>query len=170
MRISDWSSDVCSSDLLNGNAAAIDIGVDQPLAGPPRGIDDQRLAIDFDLTDLDAHLIISAIKPYRPAVADGQDTVQLPVNADRALGLGVRDQRRNRREILLQLIPCRRAFKAFWIFFGDEAGRDRSLPKARMLHDRRKEIDVVANAFQLVAVAGIDLFVDRKSTRLNSSH
>src|SRR3546814_15636863 len=96
MRISDWSSDVCSSDLL------------------------------------DAHLIISAIKPYRPAVADGQDTVQLPVNADRALGLGVRDQSRNRRELLLQLIPCRRAFKAFWIFFGVEAGRDRSLPKARM--------------------------------------
>src|SRR3546814_2537312 len=37
MRISDWSSDVCSSDLLTLGAFVRDIGVDEPPAAPAIG-------------------------------------------------------------------------------------------------------------------------------------
>ena len=44
-----------------------------------------------------------------------------------------------------QLVRRRRAVEAVGIFLGDEPGRQRALAEARVLHDRREEIDVVAD-------------------------
>ena len=56
----------------------------------------------------------------------------------------------------------RRALEAFGIFLGDEAGGELAGAEARMLHQRREEIDIVADAVDLEGVERLDLAVDRR--------
>ena len=51
--------------------------------------------------------------------------------------------------------------EAFGIFLGDEAGGELARAEARMLHQRREEIDIVADALDLEGVERLDLPVDR---------
>ena len=61
-----------------------------------------------------------------------------------------------------QLLVGRRAVESVGIFLGDEAGRE-SPAEARVLHQRREEIDIVADAVDLERVERLDLRVDRAS-------
>ena len=47
------------------------------------------------------------------------------------------------------------------IFLGDEAGGQRAFAEARMLQQRRQEIDIVRNPAELERVERVDLRIDR---------
>ena len=51
--------------------------------------------------------------------------------------------------------------EALGIFLGDEAGGQRASKEAGVLHDRREEIDVVADPGQFEPVERCDLCIDR---------
>src|SRR3546814_2206251 len=60
MRISDWSSDVCSSDLLNSGIHATIAGVVAALTIPMRGKDDDTMLehMEHGLAPWSAYLIV----------------------------------------------------------------------------------------------------------------
>ena len=64
-------------------------------------------------------------------------------------------------EVGEQLRVRRRAVEAFGIFLGDEAGGEVARAEARVLHQRREEIDIVADAVDHELVERVDLRVDR---------
>ena len=63
----------------------------------------------------------------------------------------------DRGEVGQQLLVGRRAVKAFRIFLGDEAGGELAGAEARMLQQRREEIDIVADPVDLERVERLDL-------------
>src|SRR3546814_16633892 len=75
MRISDWSSDVCSSDLLTGelrytrdsrsiSARLYDLGTGLPTGGPSRIIDDSINADNLSYNATLSYKLTSNILPY----------------------------------------------------------------------------------------------------------
>src|SRR3546814_9917816 len=73
MRISDWSSVVCSSDLVIGHRPAVELALD--LLGLPIGIvdqDDDRLALHID-----AGIVVPALFGGVDAIADENDVAVL---------------------------------------------------------------------------------------------
>ena len=60
----------------------------------------------------------------------------------------------------------RHAFKTFGKFLGDERRGEIACPPARMLHDRGKERDVVANTLDGEGIERFGLGVDRRNPRL----
>ena len=67
-----------------------------------------------------------------------------------------------RGEVLDQLRVGRRAVEAVGIFVGDEVGGEVARAEARVLHQRREEIDIVADAVDHERVERGDLRVDRR--------
>src|SRR3546814_7337858 len=69
MRISDWSSDVCSSDLLVCNAAS------NPYYGPGLGISDDQFRKIMDNNILSNHWLITMVAPEMLERGEGSITI-----------------------------------------------------------------------------------------------
>ena len=63
----------------------------------------------------------------------------------------------DRGEVGEQLVVGRRAGEALGIFLGDEAGGELARAEARVLHQRRQEIDIVADPVDQERVERLDL-------------
>ena len=82
---------------------------------------------------------------------------QLPVDHRRARRMGQRDQRADRGEVAQQFVVGGRAVESVGIFLGDEAGGQRARAEARVLQQRREEVDIVRNPAELERVERLDL-------------
>ena len=87
---------------------------------------------------------------------------QLPGNAALALVENVVDMRRHHGEAPLGLALGDERMETVGELLGDEAGRQPSLAPARMLHQRRQEGNVVADAVDDEGVERGRLGVDRR--------
>src|SRR3546814_3893817 len=152
MRISDWSSDVCSSDLAVAEGEAVAAGeLRRPLGGAGELVD--HLAFGHgDLADLDGEAEFLRHELHRHlAEADlsGEGMVA-PVAALRRVAERQKEALVTAREVLqAQVAPGR---EAQWL--------------ARQVADRH----LVVQCDLLLDEALVVEDVDRKSTRLNSSH
>src|SRR3546814_15242927 len=92
MRISDWSSDVCSSDLL----------------GDAKGVFDPRVARadDRDVAVLEILWIVDLINDVRQVVAGAAQAVRI------ALGAARQDDRFGGAGVALRGLDAKRAFRA----------------------------------------------------------
>ena len=103
------------------------------------------------------------VTPNRPSSTTADRTTQvagadLVRDADDVVDFRRRQQRKGRAhqrrhggERFRQRAIRRRGRETFRIFLGDEAGRQLARAEARVLHDRRDEIDIVAQPFELEA-------------------
>ena len=157
--------------LLDGHAArlAIDLGFEQRRSDPPVGGD-----ADIGITDGDFETATVARHGDRDLFAGQFDNPvlavfgtiarQLPVDELGAFGFDRLHDAGGSGDGEARFGIDRRAVEAIGIFFGNEAGGDIvSGLKARVCHDRRQEIDIVADAADEIAVERIGLGGDRLS-------
>src|SRR3546814_3851232 len=79
MRISDWSSDVCSSDLIDRAAYTPDLAVAELLVDPAAAAPDQ----DRVLSSIDEQIFVMAVMPV-PFAGDANANAVRKRSADRA--------------------------------------------------------------------------------------
>src|SRR3546814_4414735 len=79
MRISDWSSDVCSSDLIDRAAYTPDLAVAELLVDPAAAAPDQ----DRVLSSIDEQIFVMAVMPL-PFAGDANANAVRKRSADRA--------------------------------------------------------------------------------------
>ena len=90
--------------------------------------------------------MILATDPHHALARERQTTAELIADFRRAFVADHRDHAADHRQVRHQLRVGRSAVEALGIFLGNEAGRDIARAEARVLHQRREEIDIVADA------------------------
>jgi len=140
---------------FDGQQGAIDIGRKQRLAGPPVNRDRNRLPLDHQPVVVGhVHMVGGGRTGYvdHPGAAGRRRAVQLAIDLAGAGLVDPRQDDRDRCKLPRQRRAHSGARETIGKLFGDEPRGQPSFAKARVLHQRREEIDVVANALQLEPV------------------
>jgi hypothetical protein len=128
---------------LDGEMLALDLGLDEALAGRPAHVHRHVALAGMDAVRGHADRIALVPDPDDPVGRRRQRRAELSLDLERPRRRVGLQHARQRRQPAEQLRLRGRALEAFGIFLGDEAGGDRARSEARMLHQRRQEIDIV---------------------------
>src|SRR3546814_9226843 len=154
MRISDWSSDVCSSDLFQGDDLTSDTSV-MACAKPFAAYGAAESGLDYNPVDISERTLEQVyFPPFKAALEAGCGTVMASFNEINGVPAHANHW------LLTDVL--RKAWNFGGVVVSDYTG-DMELIDAGYAADAR---DATMKAF----LAGVDMSIDRKSTRLNSSH
>src|SRR5690606_32825016 len=142
------------------------LGDDKPVARCIFKSDINLFAINLDVLSADLHLVALARDRHVPLGGRIEPFAELTVGPPRPVGLGARHEARDRCERARHSLVGRCTGEPLGIFLGDKACRELARAEARMLHDRRYEIDIVTEAFEFETVERCDLEVSRLIARL----
>ena len=160
---------------LDGQHLAVQLDLDHPVARRVIEADLDGTIVDLDRVLIQPDRVFGRTfgafaNAHGPVTGRVKRSVELLVDPPRTVGIGGRNDPANCRKAALQRIGRRRTFEAVGIFFSDEPGRQFARPEPFVLHQRRKEIDIVAEALDAKCVERLHLQIRRLVTRFAPCH